>query len=231
MRFGRLAATAFAVASMASVGLAATGAMDPALGARGWMLFDDPRWRPAVFRLQDETTIAVRTDDSTALIYRPVEDTNRHKRYLSWRWRVEQPMPTTDISVKGGDDRPIAVHVWFEEPAGRFDLWQFVKSKTVETLFGIPVTGKVLTYVWGGHRPRGAAQANPHIGAGSRMIVLRPGNTPAGRWFTERVDLAGDFRRAFGYVPGAARILAIAGDAEDTHVASLALISGLRFAD
>lgn len=206
--------------------------LEQKLAEQGWRLFDYPLEKPTSFKLIDDRTIEVATNDSSALIYRPVNEGNKGRRFLSWRWRLEQPMsmPKTDVSVKGGDDRPIAVHVWFKEPA-TLSLRSILKSKAEERAFGMPISGKILTYVWGGLGPQGQGNPNPHLREGSQMIMLRTGDAPLGQWFDERVDLVADFQRAFGYAPKETQFVAVWGDAEDTHTQSRALISDLAFQD
>ena len=151
--------------------------------------------------------------------------------WLEWRWRVDAAMPPTDIRVKGGDDRPIAVHVWFEDSPERQNAFRSIRNSVLETLLGLPVSGRVITYVWGGTGRPGEAQTNPHIGDDSWMIVRRTGGAQPGKWLAERADLAADFRRGFGEAPTAARMLAIAADSEDTATSSVALIRDIRFSD
>lgn len=206
-------------------------AIDPRLVERGWTLFERSEWKPARFAAAENNAIRVTTDNSTALIWRRLEDAVKQRRHLSWRWRVDAAMPPTDIRVKGGDDRPIALHVWFEDPPGRKSFFGAIRNTVIEALFGIPVSGRVITYVWGGTGKPGDAQINPHIGDDSWMIVRRAGGARPGKWIAEPVDLAADFRRGFGEEAPAARMIAIAADSEDTHTASTALIRDIRFHD
>lgn len=205
--------------------------LGPGLEARGWRLFSHPRWDPARFALRADGSIEVTTDNSTALIYRKIPEADRRKRYLTWRWRVEENMTPTDITVKGGDDRPLALHVWFMDDPDRIGFWQGLRNGFLESIFGIPLTGKVLTYVWGGQGRRGDAQPNPHIGEDSWMIVLRPGATPLGRWYSERIDVISDFEKAFGYRPGEQNLISLAADSEDTRTRSSAAVADIAFTD
>ena len=210
---------------------AAETAIDPRLAADGWSLFESSDWKPARFDLADDGAIRVTTDNSTALIWRRVDPSLKQGRYLSWRWRVDAAMPPTDIRVKGGDDRPIAVHVWFEDPPERQNIFRSIRNSVLESLFGIPISGRVITYVWGGTGAPGDAQANPHIGDDSWMVVRRTGGAHPGKWLREKADLVADFQRGFGEAPPAARMIAIAADSEDTKTASVALIRDIRFSD
>lgn len=206
-------------------------AIDAKLTSAGWSLFESSKWQPARFARTGDGAIRVTTDDSTALIWREVGADAKRRRYLSWRWRVDAAMPPTDITVKGGDDRPVAVHVWFEDPPESRSFFAAIRASVLEGIFGIPVSGRVLTYVWGGKGKPGDAQRNPHIGDDSWMIVRRVQGAKQGQWVEERVDLAADFERGFGEAPPPARIIAIAADSEDTHTASTAFVRDIRFHD
>lgn len=207
----------------------AAAAIGRELKDQGWTLFSKPDWPPAKFNLVAKETIEVTTDDSTSLIWREIPEPDRHKPNLSWSWRVTENMAPTDISVKGGDDRPLALHVWFEDDPDQVGFFEGIKFDILEAIFGIPISGKVLTYVWGGTNERGHRQENPHVGDGSEMIVLRPGTTPEGQWFEEKVNVIADFERAFGYLPVSHKIIALAADSEDTDASSVAHIKELRF--
>lgn len=231
------AGVALALCAALLAGAAGTATADdgpaiaPGLEAAGWTLFSDPRWAPARFGLAGDGSIEAVADNGTSLIWKKVADADAGRRYLAWQWRVDETMPPTDITVKGGDDRPLAIHVWFMVPPERQTTWQALRASVLEFVFGLPVHGRVLTYVWGGTGNRGDSQHNPHIGEDSWMIVLRPGRAPTGEWFAETRDLEADYRAAFGEAPPLRGIVAIAADAEDTATRSRALVRGLRFAD
>ena len=210
-----------------------TGAVQTAsaLEKGDWKVMEFPGIAPSSFVHRPDGRIDVVSDKSSAMLYRALAPDESDRRYLRWRWRVDAAMPPTDIRVKGGDDRPIALHVWFEDPPGRKSFFGAIRNTVIEALFGIPVSGRVITYVWGGTGKPGDAQINPHIGDDSWMIVRRAGGARPGKWIAERVDLAADFRRGFGEEAPAARMIAIAADSEDTHTASTALIRDIRFHD
>lgn len=224
-----------AAALLAGPAVAEKAAIDAELTAAGWTLFEKSDWKPARFTQTRDGAIRVTSDDSTALIWREVAPGAKARRYLSWRWRVDAAMAPTDITVKGGDDRPVAIHVWFEDPPERKSFFASVRAAVLEGLFGIPASGRVLTYVWGGTGKVGDAQRNPHIGDDSWMVVRRvqgaAREAEPGRWLEERVDLVADFKRGFGEAPPPARIIAIAADSEDTHTASTAFVRDIRFHD
>ncbi|HEX5079585.1 MAG TPA: DUF3047 domain-containing protein, partial [Geminicoccaceae bacterium] len=66
-------------------------------------------------------------------------------------------------------------------------------------------------------------------GAAGLMRVLRPADSPGGTWFTERVDVAADYRQAFGEEPPDPTQIAIQADTDDTASASRAFVADLAF--
>ncbi len=197
----------------------------------GWRILAFPGIAETRFAGRPDGSIEVRAMDSSALLYRAVAPAERRGHFLNWRWRVDKPLPPTDLAAKGEDDRAIALHVWFpkdNEPTG---LLRSLYDGVISAIAGIPLPGKVLTYVWGGSGQRGDRFANPYAGPDGMMIILRSSDAPVGRWFSESVDFAADFERAFGYPAPAPSHVAISGDADDTDGMSQALITDITFDD
>jgi Protein of unknown function (DUF3047) len=217
---------------LAAAGAAAAApveAIDDALQKTGWTLFSDSRWAPAHFRLRPDGAIEARSDNSTSLIWKKVDKGDAQKVRLAWEWRVDEMMPPTDITMKGGDDRPLALHVWFMKPRDQLSFLERLHADFVELWVGLPVHGRLLTYVWGGRGKTGDAMENPHVGDGSWMIVLRSGDARTGVWLAESRDLVADYRAAFGEDPPDRGIIALAADSEDTQTRSRAALRRLRF--
>ncbi len=70
---------------------------------------------------------------------------------------------------------------------------------------------------------------NPYNRPDGMIHILRSGDAPTGRWFSETIDFAADFENAFGYPAPAPIYIAISADADDTEGASVALIADIRF--
>lgn len=202
--------------------------IDPALEAEGWRLLTRSDLTPNRFRLRDDGSIEVRSLDSNALIYKPVGEDQRFPARFRWRWRVERSTPPTDILVKGGDDRPLSVYLGFEAPPGSRGFFDSLKNAFAELIVGVPVSGYALTYTWGGTSPVGTMFNNPHLRDDSYVFVRRNQAAPLMQWLAEEIDVAADFRAAFGRPPTALRFIAIAADSEDTGQLSVARVAGLE---
>ncbi len=92
-----------------SVALAVTLDLERA----GWMVQAIPGKDETRFVSLPDGAIEVRAENSVAFLYREVPPTEGQNQHLSWRWRVDETMPPTDLALKGSDDRPLAMHVWF----------------------------------------------------------------------------------------------------------------------
>ncbi len=112
----------------------------------GWKTLSIPGKPATRFSALSDHTIKVTAQDSARFLYRDLGPQASGLRYLVWRWRVDIAPPPTDQSMPGMDDRPLAVHVWFDRepgtpspssPMDRMGAW----------LFDAPLPGKVLTYV------------------------------------------------------------------------------------
>lgn len=224
----RLAALPALVAGLllAAPGQAGTLPTAVDLEAAGWRQLTLPGKSPNQFLGRPDGAIEVRTSDSASFLYIDVSSKSANARYLTWRWRVEQASASTDLTQKGADDRPLALHVWFPERGGDRDPWELL-SGAVAWAFDVPVPGKVLTYVWGGRSERGAYMANPYLEDDGMMVVLRPGDAPKGRWFEESIDIVADFEMAFGYPAPPAAYVAVSADFDDTMGTSKALIADI----
>lgn len=95
---------------------------------------------------------------------------------VSWRWKIDRIPPGGSDDVKKTFDH-----------TGRL----FVAFKT---RLGPPRT---INYVWSNQVPVGKTFEHPSSGR-SRFIVLQHGNDKAGQWFSERRNLAQDWKQLFG---------------------------------
>jgi hypothetical protein len=70
---------------------------------------------------------------------------------------------------------------------------------------------------------------SPYLGSAGAIEVLRPADSATGEWLEERVDLAVDYRRAFGEEPPDPTQVAIQADTDNTGSTSRASIADLAF--
>ncbi len=193
----------------------------------GWKTLKVPGKPATEFRTAPNGTIKVSATESIGFLYRELPAAQNTINRLSWRWRVDMTPPATDQSMKGMDDRPLAIHICFDTHDATSRRWSLLDQVGKWTRTS-PLRGKVLTYVWGGTGNRGDLIENPYLNANGWIIILRPGDSPTGRWFPESVDIDADFERAFGYPPPKARVIAISADTDDKRGVSMGKVADLN---
>ena len=167
---------------------------------------------------------------SMALLVRPVEIDLSKTPVLCWRWRIEAPLVSADMTRKAGDDFAARVYLSFDVPPEALGLGTRLALKLARSVRGSQVPDAAVNYVWDNRQPVGTWQSNVYTER-ARMLVLRSGPTDAGRWVDERRDLAADFARAFGHAPRRVTGLAIAVDTDNTGEEARAGFADFRFVE
>lgn len=146
-----------------------------------------------------------------------------------WRWRVDHGPPPTPLDRRGGD-RAMTVAFGFDGWAPSVTAWQRTRHAVAQAAAGEHrLARSVLLYVWGGTGQEPQLFANPYMGGFGRVSVLRPAATSFGLWFDERIDLAEQWRSAFGgATPPPLLDIVISTDGDDTRTRIDARIERLR---
>lgn len=198
----------------------------PDLTATGWKVHTPSGKTAALFTVEGSGGLTVAASQAVAFLYCFIPDEGKGATLLSWDWRVTQDFVGTDLSQPGADDRPIAVHVYFtDQKSGLLKRM----GRGLAGLFGVPVSGRAITYVWGGQQPPGTMIANPFMKTGEGVLMVLQSSMPtdAGAWKRETVDLAADYRAAFGEAPSPVSVIAVSADTDDTGASAVAQIRGL----
>lgn len=132
------------------------------------------------------------------------------------------------MTTKAGDDYAARVYLSFEVPPDTLGLGTRQALKGARALRGNQVPDAAVNYVWDNRHPIGTLQANAYTDR-ARMLVLRTGAADAGRWVTERRDVAADFQQAFGHAPRRLTGLALASDTDNTGETAHAGFADFRF--
>jgi Protein of unknown function (DUF3047) len=224
-----LLAIAIPLLTGAPAAAAADIPMGPDLAVSGWRELEVKGKPGNRFVGHPDGSIEVVSSSSVSRLYRPVEVDLKATPVLTWRWRVDQPVPPTDLTQKGEDDTAITLYVGFPWDSKRASFTERLKRPLVETLAGKDAPGRVLAYVFGGKQQRGEVVESPHLGAAGAMRVLRPADSPTGEWFAERVDLVQDYRKSFDEDPPDPTQIAISADTDDTGSTSRGFVAALTF--
>jgi len=186
--------------------------------------FDD-QWQTQKFPFQADndyalngTSLGVVSDDSVSLVYRRTGDAAAAGS-ASWTWSVSEGVPATDLSVKGGDDRDLALYFVFSDTATAHEL----EGASLRSLLGAEKV-RVLVYVWGGDSPKGTVLDSPYLGARGKTVILHGSGT--GKQ-SEQVSFDADLTSAFGERPPVLLGVAVSADSDDTDSRIDATISDL----
>ncbi len=184
-------------------------------------------WKAVNFRSIPKTdygfggsTLSIKAAKSSSVIYKPVPETARDATKASWTWSVQTSVPPTNLAKKGGDDRNIALYFVFtdEDTARRAG-----KNPNIKRLL-TKRSSRMLIYVNGGQHGTGSFVPSPYFSGRGTTIVKRGSGTGS---FSESVDLAADYRRAFGSEPMVLVGLAVSSDSDDTGTVSQSTLSAV----
>lgn len=186
---------------------------------------------PTRYRLREWDGVAAveaQAEKSMALLARPLEIDLNKTPILCWRWRVDAPLKSADMTTKAGDDYAARIYLSFSVPPDTLGLGTRMALGLARSLRGNVVPDAAINYVWDNRHPVGTWQANAYTDR-ARMLVLRTGAEAAGRWVTERRDVGADFLKAFGHAPLKLTGLALASDTDNTGEAAHAGFADFRF--
>ena len=197
---------AFAMIAL-TLGLAQPAQAGPVSFASGWQ-----EQRLSLFSSNDYSfgqTLGLQSDGSVSIAWTRVGRENWDADRASWSWTVEQSVPQTDLSRKGGDDRNISLYFVFVPESVAPSL----EGANIRSLLGNSDV-RIIQYAFGGNHGRGQVIPSPYGPSGQGVtIALRQAGTGS---FSENVDLSADYARAFGGEKGALIGLAVSGDSDDT---------------
>lgn len=208
-------ASLIAAAPAAALGPVAFG---PDPGAAGWETLSFRGRAPAEFRAQGADTLNVRAEEGVSVLWRALPASFHDASAAEWRWRVDAAVPATDLGLRSGDDRSLALYFLFSEDGS---------AAPPRSLQAALRRGQALVYVWGGDAPARSVVQAPSLRGRGLLVIQEPAGGPTGAWLSEAVDLRADFRRAFGTEPGALVGVAVSADSDDTGTTVDSTISQL----
>lgn len=218
-------------ALVATSGVQWVGSFDGAAIPAPWRVVQLPKVKPTIYRaakVDGVAGIAAHADASMALLARPIAVDLADTPVLCWRWRVDGPVAAADMTKRSGDDYAARLYVAFDIPNSELSLGTRIKLSLARRLFGQAVPDAALNYVWDNHNPVGTARKSPYTDR-AQLIVTESGAGRAGRWVTERADIAADYASAFPRQPGKPVLLAIASDTDNTKSRANAAFADIRF--
>ena len=161
-----------------------------------------------------EPALVAQSQGSMSLMARPVTIDLQRTPVLCWRWRIDAPLQKADLRTTAGDDYAARLYVSLRLPNEDKSLALRAQLGLARAIWGPDIPDAALNYVWDNRNPVGTEAPNAYTER-ARMIVQRTGAADAGRWVSERRDLARDAARLFG--PRAVPVqLALTADTDNT---------------
>ena len=199
-----------------SLGLGAMGALALPGGAHAAPIPFDGSWEHLTFRSLKPNSftasggsVRVTSQGTSSIFYRILPQALFSSRSAQWSWRVNSSVPPSDLNNPDNDDRNLGV--FFVNASD--DLAARVRPGTSISRLLRSRDVQVLMYTWGGNHPKGAVIPSPQARDRLRNIVMR-GAAPGE--FSESVDLAADFRRAFGVEMANLVAVAVSSNSENS---------------
>ncbi|MCK0096313.1 DUF3047 domain-containing protein [Yoonia sp. F2084L] len=206
------------LSTVLALSTAVSATAGPVSFASGWQ-----EQRLSLFSSNDYSfgqNLGLVSDGSVSIAWTRVGRADWGSNGAGWSWTVEQSVPATDLSRKGGDDRNISLYFVFVPES----LAPSLEGANIRSLLGNDDV-RIMQYAWGGNHSRGQVINSPYGPQGQGVtIALRQAGTGS---FSESVDLAADYARAFGGEKGALVGLAVSGDSDDTDSMIRAAIGNL----
>ena len=195
------------------------------LAAEGWeeLTFDgyiENEWSEV------EGGVRVVSDGGISIIFRRLDADLARTPIITWRWRIDNAPAPTDLSKRSGEDRALSLYVGFPHEPDRATFGESMRYNLVRIAQGAGTPGRILTFAWGGVRPRGSLLKRSGTAA---LQILRTPEDAVDVWLDERVDIFGVFREAFGWDPPNPTHIGITSDSDDTGRAIDAMVVDIEY--
>ncbi len=213
--------------SIAQAGVNVTSSLE----ASKWKEIKFKGEAPNIFTSCGEGCVKIHTNKSVSMVAREVDIDLEEAPILSWEWRIEKATTFSDLSIKGKDDRAVALYVAFPYNSEHSSFAERLLRPFVELHRGPNAPGRVISYVWSGFGRRHQVVESPYLSPAGAIIILRNQSAKPGEWLRERVDVVSDYQRIFGIKPNMANYILISSDSDDTGTSNQASIRSIEFSN
>ena len=201
--------------------------LDHTLKAWDVITFDNKK--PNRFGICGVGCIEAETAASVSIISKPVSIDLAKYPVFSWEWKIDRPVAISDLTVKGKDDRSVAVYVAFPYDPDKANFSEKISRTMIEIFQGSDAPGRSISYVWGGYGNPADVVKSPYYGTVNAMIIGRNQSAPVGDWIIEKMDLVADHKRIYGYVPTTVSHVSISADSDDIGGQRRSFVRNIEF--
>lgn len=185
-----------------------TAAAQPdGLAGSGWSPVEYPGVPPARFAVLPDGAMHIQAAAGGSFAWRRL---GGRVQCLNWRWRV-------DPGLAGAEDRVVSLAIGFAGYPPAAGSWRRTQHVFAMHSAGTHVLPRsLLIYSWGGAGAQPHPFYAPWLTGLEHVLPRRHGPADGGRWCEEHVDLAADWRAAFGADPPMLHELSIGTDVGET---------------
>jgi hypothetical protein len=134
---------------------------------------------------------------------------------LTWRWKVNQGIPSAETANRAREDAPARLMVSFAGDMRKIGALDRAAATVAESISGQPLPYAELMYVWGGKVAVDSITTSS-LTSRIRMLAVAADEQGIGRWQSYTRNLADDYRKAFGEEPGRVTAIQLLTDTDNT---------------
>ena len=174
--------------------------------------------------VSDDGIVVLKAESRNAAsgIYRPVSVIPQDYPILKWRWKVTRIFENEDLTAKSKDDYPVRLYILFEDDRPATNIFQRARRKAAQLIYGDPLPGSSLVYIWSAKTQVGTIAASPYSER-ARLFVVDCGTRNLGEWVEQRRNVENDYQKAYGRPAPSIIGIALMTDTDNTanHAESL----------
>jgi hypothetical protein len=196
-------------------------------------------WKPLTFKkIPKHTSYEVVKDGGVTIVKavseasasgltKPVVIDPKEYPIVRWRWKIDNVLKGSDVTLKEGDDFPARLYITFEYDPNKVSFGKKLKFKAGQALFGdIPIAA--LNYIWDTKAPVGSMVENAYTDF-AKMVIVESGTQNVGMWIDEERNIYEDYKKAFGEEPPMINGVAIMSDTDNTKESATAYYGDIVF--
>lgn len=185
----------------------------------GWNFYRiAPFKKSTIYRLenyQGKTVLSANSKTSASGLAVKLRPRQAGNLLLQWEWKATNPIVNADNADGYADDAPLRILVAFDGNKATLPLKEKMNFEMANLISGQELPYATLMYIWSGKSPVDTIITNAHT-ARIKMIVVDSGWDNLGEWRKHQRDLAADFKRAYGEMPGEVIGIALLTDTDNT---------------
>ena len=186
--------------------------------------------KPTVFqyeRVEGRDTLAVEAISSASMVRRKVRVAPQDLGQVRFSWNVPELIATADMGQRDFDDSAVRVVFAFDGDRSTFSGKNAMLNELTLALTGEEMPYAVLMYVWSKQRAVGEVIHSPRTDR-IRKLVVESGGQNLNQWQDYERNIAADFFKLYGELPGALIGMGLMTDTDNTHTTAHAWYGPLQ---